>query len=130
MGPIILFAKSGNPTQKGLVYPLTLILRNIFILHIDSLHSQMKNSSTQGLSTAPLYLISQKLGNFHSLMGKSSLASFLSTVVPSGVQEDCFTRDPISQSNLEKEKRSQRYHTPRFQPILQSCHNQNATVLE
>lgn len=103
MGPIILFAKSGNPTQKGIVYPLTLILRNIFILHINILHSQMKNSSTQGLSTAPLYLISQKLINFYSLMGKSSLASFLSTV-PSGVQEDCFTKDPISQSNLEKEK--------------------------
>ena len=35
-----------------------------------------------------------------------------------------------SQSNLEKEKQSWRYHNSRFQVILQSYSNQNRMVLE
>ena len=34
-----------------------------------------------------------------------------------------------SQSNLEKEQQSWRYHKPTFQDILQSCSNQNNMVL-
>lgn len=87
MGPVLLFTKSGNSTQKGTVYPLTPILGDIFIFYINILHSQM----TQALTTAPLPLISQKLRNLHSITGKSGLVSFLSNVL-SGVQEGCLAQ--------------------------------------
>ena len=38
-------------------------------------------------------------------------------------------RLPNSQSNLEKEEQSWRYHSPRFQDILQSFSNQNSIIL-
>ena len=34
-----------------------------------------------------------------------------------------------SQSSLEKEEQSWRYHNPRFQDVLQSCSKQSSTVL-
>ena len=38
-------------------------------------------------------------------------------------------KTPNSQSNLEKEKQSCRYHNPKFQDILQRYNDQNSTVL-
>jgi len=38
-------------------------------------------------------------------------------------------KTPNSQSNLEKEEQSWRYHNPKFQEILQSCSNQSSMVL-
>ena len=38
-------------------------------------------------------------------------------------------KTPNSQSNLEKEEQSRRYHIPHFQIILQSCNNQNCVAL-
>jgi len=38
-------------------------------------------------------------------------------------------KTPNNQNNLEKEEQSCRYHTPRFQTILQSYNNQNRISL-